>query len=233
MPDARAPLRDVVEQIQSGRPAKTGTERLFRLFPDLLRDLPLDLLHRLFGAGHFEPWRIGTLLTAPIFLSRGRREEKPAGEQEEGGVPTADYHRQRSEGVAQNRTTRTDLHCEPIANVAIQILGRKKWTLVDPQHSFMLRPAHSPDGRAYVYASIDPADPAIGAVPRFEVEVQPGDLLYLPTWWWHRVDYLPGELSFTASLFHFRVDRFIANNPLYAAVIVPNLVKELMGWNVQ
>ena len=30
------------------------------------------MLHALFGAGHFAPWKVGTLLTAPIFMARGR-----------------------------------------------------------------------------------------------------------------------------------------------------------------
>ncbi|KAJ8613690.1 hypothetical protein CTAYLR_003163 [Chrysophaeum taylorii] len=65
VPDARARLRDV--PISSG--AKLGTERLFRSFPDLLDDLPLDKLAASFG--YFRKDRIGSTLTVPLFWGRG------------------------------------------------------------------------------------------------------------------------------------------------------------------
>uniref|UniRef100_A0A7S2SEZ1 JmjC domain-containing protein n=1 Tax=Rhizochromulina marina TaxID=1034831 RepID=A0A7S2SEZ1_9STRA len=213
IPDARGRLAEVVGLVKAGAPVKAGTELLFRQFPSLLAELPLELLHELFGSGHFSPRRMGTLLTAPIFLAQGKPEAK--------------------ETESSSRTTaRTDLHCEPIANVALQITGRKRWTIVDPANSFALQPALSPDGRAYVFADLDPDSHHLVRIPRFEVVLGPGEALYLPTWWWHRVDYL-GEASFTASLFHFRPGQMIRNNPIFTAVLVPNLFKELVGWKTQ
>ena len=99
VPGANAAFKDIIAEVESGVPAKTGTELLFRAFPELLEELPLDHLHSLFGQGHFLPSRVGSLLTVPIFLSRGVSGE---------------------EGGSRN-SSRTDLHCEPIANVAVQV----------------------------------------------------------------------------------------------------------------
>ena len=55
----------------------------------------------------------------------------------------------------------------------------------------------------------------------------------MPTWWWHRVDYLPDETSLTVSLFHVRPWQMVTNNALYAAVLFPNLMKELVGYKTQ
>jgi len=102
VPDARGTLRDVVTAILDGGPQKLGTERVFRSYPNLLHQL--DVAERagplLGGAAHIAPARIGLLLTVPIFLATG--------------APLA----------------RTDLHCEPIGNLVLNLAGRKTWTLV-------------------------------------------------------------------------------------------------------
>ena len=69
---------------------------------------------------------------------------------------------------------------------------------------------------------------------RYEVTHEAGELLYVPTWFWHRVDYPPnGEASATLSLFHVRPGQMLANNALYSAVLLPNLLKEMVGWKTQ
>ena len=107
----------------------------------------------------------GISLTGLVFLSRGTA----AGTQEAG-------------------TTRTDMHCEPIANIVFQLHGQKRWTLVAPEFSGLLRPRISPDGRAYFFSELDPLDPtALAHVPRHEVVTNPGDILFIPPWTWHQV----------------------------------------------
>jgi hypothetical protein len=210
VPNTKGTIRSVVNRLEAGDPVKTGTQMIFHTYPDLLYELPLNRLHALFGP-YFFPSRVGKMLTVPTFISKGRASSKDDTKQ----------------------TTRTDLHCEPIANVALQFSGSKKWTLLSPSQSQGLRPALSPDGRAYVYANLPPDDDHIKKLERYEVLMEAGDLLYVPTWWWHRVDYLPDISSFTTSLFHVRFDQMLKHNPLYAAVVFPNLIKELIGWKTQ
>ena len=97
-------------------------------------------------------------------------------------------------------------------------------------------PTLSPDGRAYFVSSVDPtADPAesLAHVRRWVVETGPGDVLWVPTWTWHRVDYHDGETALSASLFHFRAGMAAANNALFTGLVVPNMIKEVVGWKTQ
>ena len=72
-----------------------------------------------------------------------------------------------------------------------------------------------------------------GMLPRYAVTTNPGDALWVPPWTWHRVDYGSGGLSVAASLFHFRPVDFVQRQPFFAFAIVPNMVKELLGWKTQ
>ncbi len=215
-PDGIAPLNEVVRQLREGRPVKTGSENLFRAFPYLVEDLPLEHLGGLFGGIHqFQSSAIGKTLTVPIFLSSNSPQKSP------------------SSISRKEPGTRTDFHCEPIANLAIQLQGRKKWTLANPSESMALRPKVSRDGRAYIYSDIDPEDnEALGRAERLTAVAEAGDLLYVPAWWWHRVDY-ENCTSFTVSLFHLRFGQLLRNNPLFAFVLLPNLIKELLSWKTQ
>jgi hypothetical protein len=56
-----------------------------------------------------------------------------------------------------------------------------------------------------------------------------GDLLWVPPWTWHRVEYIEDTVAIAASLFHFRPKEFVRNNPTFATLLIPNLVKEFLG----
>lgn len=204
VPDAVAPLRDIMRNISKGGNEKFGTEMLFRQYPELLNDLPLDWFNRRFGS-YFSPAKVGLMLTVPIFYARGQGE----------------------------RTTRTDTHCEPIGNAMLMLTGKKRWLLFPPSQSTLLRPQVSPDGRGYIYATRDPADSAIRALKRYDLVVEAGDLLWVPCWYWHRVEYIEGIAALSVSLFHFRPLDFIRSNPGFAVALLPNLIKELVGWKTQ
>ena len=68
---------------------------------------------------------------------------------------------------------------------------------------------------------------------RWTVDTGPGDVLWVPTWTWHRVDYLPGETALSASIFHFRPEQFLWSDPMSSLLILPNILKELIGWKTQ
>lgn len=204
-PDARAPLREVVANITAGGAQKLATEMVFRAEPAAVGALAELSLGAKLGRQYFTPAMLGTILTMPLFMARGD----------------------------ERRAPRTDMHCEPIANAVLMLEGSKRWTLLAPEHSHLVSPQVSPDGRAYFYARIPAGDPAFGRLPRHEVRTYGGDVLFVPTWTWHRVDYDDGVLAIAVSLFHFRPFDFGFNHPTYAALLVPNLVKELFGLKKQ
>jgi len=88
----------------------------------------------------------------------------------------------------------SNLHCAPGGNFFLQIAGRKTWTLVEPDLSPYLFPIISRPfnhclsgfGSYHRYAAEAEACPIAG-VPRQEVVLEPGDVLYNPPWWWHEV----------------------------------------------
>ena len=205
VPDARGALRDVLASISAGGPQKIGSEMIFRAEPAAVDELAGHALTAKLGARYFSRAMLGTVLTMPVFAARGLPGE----------------------------TTRTDLHCEPIANAVLQLEGSKAWTLLSPEHSGLVRPQVSPDGRAYFHARLGHAAPELAALPVQRVVTHPGDVIFVPTWTWHRVDYVASVMSVTVSLFHFRPVDFARNHPLYAALIVPNLVKEALGLKKQ
>lgn len=207
IPDARGRLADVVGGIIDGGSAKIGTEMIFRTFPRLLTELRVaERAEPLLGdRSHINESRLGMMLTVPVFMAHG--------------APRA----------------RTDLHCEPIGNLAIQLGGTKRWTLVGPEESHLLRPTLSEDGRAYFRSALPTEHPetSLRHVKRWIVETATGDAIWVPTWTWHRVDYLPGVTALSASLFHFRVGQVLKHNALYSALAVPNIAKELVQWKTQ
>lgn len=224
-PDSRAPVREVVANITRGAPHKIGTQFVVQTYPEIIQEVaPVKIVTELFG-DYFRPDSVkGTgplhilpaLTTVPLFIANGKQaDENEVAEQGEASVSAQPY---------------TALHCEPIGNVAVQLSGRKQWTLVRPEFSYLVKPSTSPDGRAF-YASwaSDYAN-----VPTYSAVTSAGDAIWVPTWTWHRVDYMESdEIAIGGSLFHFRALDFVSNNPLFAVLIVPSLFKELIGYNTQ
>jgi ribosomal protein L16 Arg81 hydroxylase len=70
-------------------------------------------------------------------------------------------------------------------------------------------------------------------VETYEIVLEAGDIMYLPPWTWHRVDYIPDVTALSVSFFHVRYYDLLMQNPLFASTIVPNMVKELVGWKTQ
>lgn len=211
-PDSSGALADIVANIEAGGPQKLGTELVFRHHPELLEQLGLvPPLARLFGSRPFATWRIGKTLTVPLFLGTGS---------------------------ISGAAVRTDLHSEPIGSATLQLAGSKVWTLAPGSESRRLRPSVAADGRAFYRTQrahgADGRDTlAASGAEHFEVEQRPGDVLWVPTWTWHRVDYLPGVTALSVSLFHLRAEQLAGLQPILTAAMLPALFKELIGWKTQ
>lgn len=95
-----------------------------------------------------------------------------------------------------------EFHCEESPNWYMAVSGRKHWTLVDPEYSWLMYPAARGDGMrrfSEFKAGEDgnPRDrnafPLFEYAPKMEVELDPGDVLYFPAWMWHKTVNLDDE----------------------------------------
>jgi hypothetical protein len=100
--------------------------------------------------------------------------------------------------------TVTPLHHDLMNILFVQLSGRKRFTLISP--AFTTR-VYNEVG---VYAEVDPVNPDYAnhpefrGVPTIEVILEPGEALFLPVGWWHRVEALDTSisLSFINFLYH-------------------------------
>jgi hypothetical protein len=274
-PDRTGRIRDIIRNMtDDGAFHKIGTQHLLQTYPDLIREVaPSEVVTLLFG-NHFEPHMLGgwgpwkllpATTTVPLFVAGTRASTR---NQNYARKPQKNTPNLRDDvGAVEDGNTEYDsesnlaftgLHCEPIGNVAVQLSGQKQWMLVSPEHSHLIRPALAPDGRAFFASHATAKDLAAAAVPMYSAETKAGDAIWVPTWTWHRVDYVMStdEISSTklsrmankkrhdndadtahiaigGSLFHFRPVDFVVNHPLFAALIVPALFLELIGYKTQ
>lgn len=123
------------------------------------------------------------------------------------------------------------VHAAPGGNFFLNLVGRKKWTFVDPRYSAHL---HALPGRPFQYLKSalggSRAQQELGHdrhplqdLPRFEVVLEPGDLLYNAPWWWHEVDNLD-DFTVGCAVRHLPspggVDPTMRNHPLFSLLSV-------------
>lgn len=87
-------------------------------------------------------------------------------------------------------------HCASSGNLFCDISGRKDWLLVAPRHSMWMYPQIGRNGLAVYVNSpvlseqteeIDEKFPLYRYVPKYRASLGPGDVMYVPPWWWHEV----------------------------------------------
>lgn len=97
------------------------------------------------------------------------------------------------------KNTRTPIHNAIPGTVFIQIEGQKKWTIYPTEERIFLD-VHA-ERRSYFHT---PANPGKGDDPRFplaryakryEVVLEPGDVLWIPPFVWHEVDNLTDSIG--------------------------------------
>lgn len=102
-------------------------------------------------------------------------------------------------GVRREHALVTPLHCDVAASFLAQIHGRKKFWLFAPWQHELLYPIGG--FNTYQPCCVDAAQPDLDRFPRFaqarpiEVTIEPGDLLVIPTGWYHCVWALDDVIS--------------------------------------
>jgi len=110
--------------------------------------------------------------------------------------------------------TKTSMHCAAAGNFFHNIYGRKRWTLIHPKYSKFLGPIPSKDF-AFV---ISEKTKIPSAIPRYEVVLNAGDVLYNAPFWWHRVENLDNFTIGVAVRDHQTYWQSWNNNPLFMAM---------------
>jgi Cupin-like domain len=108
-------------------------------------------------------------------------------------------------------STGSPLHCARHANFFIQVVGSKKWTLIEPKYSLFLHPI-----LAYnIPGCISETLPSVTeTLPRQEVILNPGDVLFNPPWMWHQVENMPG-FTIGCATRELRFWGTLKNNPMF------------------
>ena len=99
--------------------------------------------------------------------------------------------------------TLTPMHHDASNICFCQLYGRKRFHLVAPDHPGLLATANG------YYAGFDPEAPPAQREPRFadvqvlEIDLEPGEALFIPVGWWHQVRALSPSISFSLLGFAF------------------------------
>lgn len=138
-------------------------------------------------------------------------------------------------------TQGSSLHTDVGENWYLQTAGLKNWTLVDPKLSTRLVPVV--DNRKGVPAmfsmlgyssAIDSEKLGLKSLDSsfetYRVQLEPGDLLYVPSWWWHQIHNKYGMFNAAVSI---RSPRAIAktwlpfhNSPTFLTVLtIPSILR--------
>lgn len=99
--------------------------------------------------------------------------------------------------------TVTPLHHDIMNVLIVQVIGSKRFTLIDPLRTGYVYNDYG------VYSAVDVADPDYARFPLFKyanpvsIILEPGEALFIPVGWWHHVESLDlsASISFTNFVF--------------------------------
>ena len=145
--------------------------------------------------------------------------------------------------VGTKKGTGSVFHCAGNVNLFYQLEGSKRWTFVHPEYTLLVYPYLS-RGNWYQASLVgfpsadrDYADvPLFRYCPRFTVDLEKGDVLLSPSWWYHAVENLTERSLGVATrwrdprqLDSNRLYNFLYFHPRNIAVIVGRIMRFAAG----
>jgi len=140
--------------------------------------------------------------------------------------------------VGSNHTF-TNGHCDVGSSVFMMVQGRKRWVFFPPEDTPYLYPIPQPHNVAF-NVGVDVWHPDFERAPLFarargqEVILEPGDVLFFPSMWWHAVQNLDSETVGVDFAIWDIWGSWRRNSVLAAATLLnPRLVAEMVKSMVQ
>ena len=129
--------------------------------------------------------------------------------------------------------SKTDMHNAIIQSLFIQVKGKKKWTIYEPNERIFLNTLA--DRRPYFYTEAnpnvldDPEFPLLKYPIRYEIILDEGDVLWFPSFYWHHVQNLTENIGvtykFTEFEKSFRVSKVLST--LFFLATKPTLIQSM------
>ena len=119
----------------------------------------------------------------------------------------------------QNQTCCTGWHCASGVNLFANIYGRKRWLMAAPRHMIWMYPVIHRDLHVHLsHVDHRKTHAELAAegyelyqyVPKYTTVLEPGDVIYVPLWWWHAVD----NESVAIGVAHRGVNDMFGGHPL-------------------
>jgi len=117
----------------------------------------------------------------------------------------------------------TGWHGDICNNFVIQVVGVKRWMMVDSKHASYLRPTMSSGKTAIVGLSLSIEDDTLPYIPHHEFDLYPGDFLYNPEWYFHSIVNHPvGPYALGLVSRQCHVLRNLKVSPLFTLLVAMN-----------
>lgn len=124
-----------------------------------------------------------------------------------------------------NSTTGTGLHAEPGHNWFSQVVGKKRWYLMEQKYSALMKPVRGGIVNMQTGTTHTHDFEMFKRFPLQYADTHPGDLLYSPDWYWHSVKNYEG-FNIGCPIRELNMSIAFRNNAAYTGAIVVNKIAE-------
>ena len=125
----------------------------------------------------------------------------------------------------KDKITGSNMHAGGVGNFFCMIQGKKRWTLINPQYSCLLKgrvsqkATHAQTLFDMPDTGLDTYPKMIKHLPRYDITLEPGDILWNAPWWWHRIENSEG----------LSIGIAIRNNKVTSLNLLNNITYTLSG----